>query len=485
MATNKSVLDLDYKTTLTDSDSFVASVSGIVSRVKLSTLKTILKQWNDILNKPFSDIDINDFTVSGNTLSLASSIKNGLHSHLNKTYLDKIGQSNQGKLMYDGVLVSSDWSDITNKPFSTLSEQFIVSNGELSIDSTIFSYDWNDIGDKPFETLSNQFTVSDGELGIDSSLLSFDWDDINDKPFSTLSNDFVVSNDALSISTDIKHTHLNKTVLDKFSEVSGQLLYNGSEIGGGLDFTELSRAMTTGTLTGLTITADTTDNNFDITVTGMPTIAIDNDGYWTIDGVSTGQQSKGDNGITPSIDSTSKHWMIGSTDTGVIAEGQNGSNGNDGITPTIDSSSKHWMIGSTDTGVVAEGQNGVSPTVSFSSITGGNRMTVVDGSGTSTVDIMDGVTTISTTKTDLTCTALATDWVGVSAPYTQTITVNGLTSSLNPVIDVVISNTVQTGLEEQKQWGYITKATTGTNSLTLSCYKNKPTIDLNIMIEVV
>jgi hypothetical protein len=35
--------------------------------------------------------------------------------------------------------------------------------------------------------------------------------------------------------------------------------------------------------------------------------------------------------------------------------GQDGTNGTDGITPHIDPTSKHWMIGSTDTGIVAEG----------------------------------------------------------------------------------------------------------------------------------
>ena len=85
----------------------------------------------------------------------------------------------------------------------------------------------------------------------------------------------------------------------------------------------------------------------------------------------TGQQGiqgpAGQNGLTPTIDSTSKHWMIGSTDTGVVAEGQdgqdgqngtNGTNGVDGVTPHIDSSNKHWMIGTEDTGIVAEGQDG-------------------------------------------------------------------------------------------------------------------------------
>ena len=43
----------------------------------------------------------------------------------------------------------------------------------------------------------------------------------------------------------------------------------------------------------------------------------------------------GDDGITPTIDSTTKHWLIGETDTGVIAEGQNGNNGQDGTAATI------------------------------------------------------------------------------------------------------------------------------------------------------
>jgi len=46
--------------------------------------------------------------------------------------------------------------------------------------------------------------------------------------------------------------------------------------------------------------------------------------------------------------------MIGSTDTGVVAEGQNGTNGTNGtngITPHIDSTTGNWFIGETDTGV--------------------------------------------------------------------------------------------------------------------------------------
>ena len=92
--------------------------------------------------------------------------------------------------------------------------------------------------------------------------------------------------------------------------------------------------------------------------------------------------ANGQDGITPHIDETTKHWMIGSTDTGVVAEGQQGPQGtqgiqgtqgpqgeqgpqgtqgtpgSDGITPHIDSTTGNWFIGSTDTGVHAQGPQG-------------------------------------------------------------------------------------------------------------------------------
>ena len=59
----------------------------------------------------------------------------------------------------------------------------------------------------------------------------------------------------------------------------------------------------------------------------------------------------GKDGLTPHIDSATKHWFLGTKDTGVKAEGKNG------ITPSI-GSNNHWFIGSTDTGVLAKGQDG-------------------------------------------------------------------------------------------------------------------------------
>ena len=82
--------------------------------------------------------------------------------------------------------------------------------------------------------------------------------------------------------------------------------------------------------------------------------------------------------------------MIGSEDTGVVAEGQNGrdgtngtngTNGTDGITPHIDSTTGNWFIGDENTGVHAQGPQGVpgvTPDISGKE----DKVDVVSASGT-------------------------------------------------------------------------------------------------------
>lgn len=355
--TNVRVVDLPLKNAVVNDDTVVSVVNGVASRVKISTIKSTVSQWSDLQNKPFDVLDSTYFVIGiGNALTASQVLANSLHTHSNKIYLDKISEDGSGHITYNG-------------------------------ESVVSVADWDDTTNKPFEDLSNDFTVTEGTL---------------------------------SISTDIKHTHINKTVIDKFSESNGTLLWDGSEIGGGgLDFSALSDAMTTGTLTGLTITADTTNENFDITVTGLPTISIDNNDEWTIDGVSTGHSCKGDNGLTPTIDSTSKHWMIGSTDTNVVAEGQAG------ITPSIDNTTKHWMVGSTDTNIVAEGQDGVSPTITVTETTTQFTITIVDTTGTTSFNLPKMLSDVDIIKGRVNTVA---DLANVSNPEEGWVYLVGLTT---------------------------------------------------------
>lgn len=332
MIEDKSVLDLQYKSIVGDNDSVVSDVGSVVSRIKISTLKGLLGQWNNINNKPFNTLNTTYIVSDNNQLSLSTNVINKLHTHSNKDYLDKISENSSGEFTYNGSIVSgvSDWDDITNKPFDDLSNDFTVTSGTVSISTDI----------------TNQL-----------------------------------------------HTHSNKTVIDKLSDNNGDLYYDGNPISGsGLDFSALTDALTTGTLTGLTITADTTNENFDITVTGLPTIAIDASGYWTIDGVSTGQKAQGD----------------------------------DGATPTINVSDKHWYVDGVDTGVVAEGQDGVSPTATVTEDSTKVTVTITDSNGTTTADIPKVATNVDIIKGRVNTVA---DLSNVSNPYEGLVYLVGETSA--------------------------------------------------------
>ena len=110
-----------------------------------------------------------------------------------------------------------------------------------------------------------------------------------------------------------------------------------------LDFTALSNALTGGALSGLSITPNEETETFDITVAGIPTLSIDSEGYWTINGErgenpTKAQGEKGADGITPHIDNNSGNWFLNEEDTGVKAKGD------DGYSPSI-------SLVNTDTGV--------------------------------------------------------------------------------------------------------------------------------------
>lgn len=103
---------------------------------------------------------------------------------------------------------------------------------------------------------------------------------------------------------------------------------------GGVNFSDLSAMMTTGTQSGITVTADAENQRFNFDVTGLPTITIDAEGYWNING---------DRGENPTKAQGER--------------GNDGANGKDGASPTIDPTTKNWIVGTVDTGIKAEAQS--------------------------------------------------------------------------------------------------------------------------------
>ena len=250
--------------------------------------------------------------------------------------------------------------------------------------------------------------------------------------------------------------NVNHTSLETFEENKWNILLSVKD--GTFNFDDLSTAMTTGTQSGISITADTENSRFNFEVTGIPTITIDNEGYWTIDGErgenpTKAQGDKGDDGYSPTVTATT---VSNGVDLTIVDK--NGTQ-NVGIRNGADGQSAYEIA--VDNGYIGTEEEWLA------SLKG-----------------IDGTTTIQTTKMDKTCTFLATGWSD-TVPYTQTVTVEDITESFNPRIDIIISDNVVTGKKEEIAFSYVTKVTTGNGILTAYCYETKPDVDLNIMIEVI
>ena len=355
-----------------------------------------------------------------------------------------------GRIKKVGFLGSmNDWSNVMNKPFNDFDTAYFRTKERtdgadiLTLADSVIAY-FQTIGDLQTEVIALDTKVDSNYQSVNTSI-----SDISTR-ITTLEGS--------------SHTHDNKSVIDLFSTSDSKLLWNGTAVGSdydlpiatssvlggvkpdgttitidedgtihgasqGLDFDSLSTAITTGTQSGISITADTENSRFNFEVTNVPTITIDAEGYWTVNG------ERGENPTK--------------------AQGEKG---NDGISPTA-------TVVKTATGAT---------------------ITVVSGEQTTTADIENGITTIQTTSTKYTGTLAVDSWVGDTVPYTQTITMDNITADVVADFGIVITkDSVETALEEKKQWGYITSIETVDGGVKFYCFKNKPTIVLNYQMRVV
>ena len=114
-----------------------------------------------------------------------------------------------------------------------------------------------------------------------------------------------------------------------------------------------------------------------------------------------------------------------------------------------------------------------------------NLRTVVD-SKASTTDLNNLSTLVNekaTTKV-FSATLNAESWSS-SAPYTQTVSVSGVLSTDNPLVDIVLSSTTATAKNEAAAWGCVSKITTASDAITATCLEEKPTVNMTIQLKVV
>ncbi len=79
---------------------------------------------------------------------------------------------------------------------------------------------------------------------------------------------------------------------------------------------------------------------------------------------------------------------------------------------------------------------------------------------------------------------LGINWDGDSAPYTQTITVDGILEEDNPHVTPIYSDVLEIAIAQKESWGMICRAITGTNFITFICFEEKPESEIPIQLEV-
>ena len=201
---------------------------------------------------------------------------------------------------------------------------------------------------------------------------------------------------------------------------------NGNTFSDVLNFETLARMMTAGEHTGISITTETLEDGghcFNFAITSLPEIAIDADGYWLMNGVR----------ITDVDGQQVQARGLSAYEVAVL----NGFSGTE----------LEWL----------------------NSLKGEPGVTEVQ---------------ITTQKKDIYCTLLATKWER-SIPFRQQVLVNGITASMNPRVDIIISDDVELGRKELNEYCKLTRILTVDGGIIAECYQQCPLVDLKLLIEVV
>lgn len=86
--------------------------------------------------------------------------------------------------------------------------------------------------------------------------------------------------------------------------------------------------------------------------------------------------------------------------------------------------------------------------------------------------------------TELTAVLLASAWAGASAPYTQTVSVNGILDADNPDYWPVYSGTNDARISQKEAFAKLDLLTTSNGAITVTCFEEKPDVNLTVGMEV-
>lgn len=80
---------------------------------------------------------------------------------------------------------------------------------------------------------------------------------------------------------------------------------------------------------------------------------------------------------------------------------------------------------------------------------------------------------------------ISASWNGTAAPYTQEVAVGGILATDEPHISPIYSNDNDTAIAEKEAWNTVGKAVTSAGKITFTCFEEKPSVAININIEII
>ena len=486
----KPITTAPYSTGVSGDYYIFVNDNGVLRQVDIDIISKHLGNvtWTTLTGKPFNNVNSNEFTISGETLKI-----NGYHTHNNVEILNNFALNENGALVYDGNIIGGYTLPIATE--ETL--------GGIKPDGTTITIDEDGTihGANTYElpvasdTVLGGVKIDNDTIKSNNGVISADvignWSAGVNYPVGY----FVVYGEGMW-ECMVAHTSESTFNESKWMPVAFRAIkiYNWST---NTDY-YLYQLVVYNNMLYRAIEKHTSGGSFD-------------ESKWEL-------ISGGTTGTTINDWSAQTDYVVGD----LVINGTTlyKCNTNHTSGETFDETeSANWTALS---GVQGEkGNDGFSPTVTATVVSNGVDLTIVDKNGTQNVGIRngtngadgnngksayeiavqngytgteeewltslkgtDGVTTVQTTKVDKSCTFTAEGW-NDTVPYTQTVAVEGITESLNPRIDLIVSDNVVTGLKEEIAFSYFTRVTTGNGILTAYCYETKPDVDLNIMIEVI
>lgn len=350
--------------------------------------------------------------------------------------------------------------------------------------------DWYSITSKPFTDLDIEyFTTKVSEEGF--PVLTF-----NEDTSTALNNLQEISNITNGLSTRIttletdSHTHDNKEIIDLFQVTEdNKLSWNGAEVG-----YKLTPA-TTESLGGVKPDGETITIDEDGTLHGANTYELPVAAANSLGGV------KVDNTDINITEDGVIHLGVASIDTlgGVKVDGDSIAINEDGTIFTVPKGLDFQAIAAAMTGGTSIGLE----------ITANEELEVFNFNVTKTPEIkiddegywtVDGDRGVNPTKAQgekgdtgtvevnadcavLYATFLVDNWTD-TAPYSQTVTVEGITENHVPIVDISYSEDTSLWEDEEKNYSYLTKVETNNGTITAICLKNRPENNFSIKLKI-